>query len=274
MSEPIDFEKKYQQLKWLLSIQEQLFLSDPEGLKVDEFAAFIPDDYFFQHYYRMNRPLIFKNVASNIFRQEAFDWEYLKKTYGKFELKAKKTTAPNQLQGEYESMETTFGQFIEYLLSARFPEYYATAYDGDINRPLIDALIRDQIQWLPEFIDQNTLYQDAYPWIGPANTITRAHIDMKNGLLVQLIGRKQLWLFPYYCYEAMYPTRKLFSSVEFSAPDTKKHAEFFKAKGVELILEPGDAIFLPVTWWHRVQALDPSLSVSFFNFTYTNEFCT
>lgn len=30
----------------------------------------------------------------------------------------------------------------------------------------------------------------------------------------------------------------------------------------ELVLEPGQSLLVPIGWWHRVEALTPSISVS------------
>jgi ribosomal protein L16 Arg81 hydroxylase len=35
-------------------------------------------------------------------------------------------------------------------------------------------------------------------------------------------------------------------------------------------LEPGEAIFIPVGWWHHVKSLEVSISVSFTNFVFPN----
>ena len=38
------------------------------------------------------------------------------------------------------------------------------------------------------------------------------------------------------------------------------------------MLAPGEALFLPVGWWHHVRALDLSISVAFNHFTWPNDF--
>ncbi len=41
---------------------------------------------------------------------------------------------------------------------------------------------------------------------------------------------------------------------------------------MECVIGPGEAIFLPIGWWHHVEALDISISMSFTNFRGDNDF--
>lgn len=39
----------------------------------------------------------------------------------------------------------------------------------------------------------------------------------------------------------------------------------------EIVLEPGEVLFIPIGWWHQVEALDFSVSISYTNFVWPNE---
>lgn len=50
--------------------------------------------------------------------------------------------------------------------------------------------------------------------------------------------------------------------MNFSSPDPLVFPQFTRAKAIEVILEPGDTLYIPPYWWHRVEALDLSMSLS------------
>ena len=41
---------------------------------------------------------------------------------------------------------------------------------------------------------------------------------------------------------------------------------------VEVVLAPGEALFIPAGWWHQVDALDVSISVSILSLAWPNDF--
>jgi hypothetical protein len=55
------------------------------------------------------------------------------------------------------------------------------------------------------------------------------------------------------------------SSVDVEHPDLARFPNFAKARHMDAILGPGDALFLPKGWWHYVRALTPSFSVNFWS---------
>jgi ribosomal protein L16 Arg81 hydroxylase len=41
---------------------------------------------------------------------------------------------------------------------------------------------------------------------------------------------------------------------------------------IECTLAPGELLFLPIGWWHYVEGLDPSVTMTFTNFLQRNDF--
>jgi len=104
-------------------------------------------------------------------------------------------------------------------------------------------------------------------WFGPCGTLTPAHTDPYNNVLVQVVGRKYVRLYPAADASFMYPftyvQRQNTSQVDVLNPDLRLFPQFDQARGYEATLEPGDGLFIPFKWWHCCQALTGSLSLNF-----------
>jgi ribosomal protein L16 Arg81 hydroxylase len=41
---------------------------------------------------------------------------------------------------------------------------------------------------------------------------------------------------------------------------------------IDVVIGPGDLLFLPIGWWHYVRGLDVSITMTFTNFVFNNDF--
>ena len=48
-----------------------------------------------------------------------------------------------------------------------------------------------------------------------------------------------------------------YSYITTEFPDRKQFPKFYEAKRIEIILEPGDMLYLPAGWYHWVFSEDP-----------------
>ena len=64
----------------------------------------------------------------------------------------------------------------------------------------------------------------------------------------------------------------VYSKVDCENPDYDSHPMFADVTKIELILEPGEVLFLPVGWWHHVRSLVVSISLSLNNFLVPNDY--
>ncbi|WP_429499659.1 cupin-like domain-containing protein [Robbsia andropogonis] len=104
-------------------------------------------------------------------------------------------------------------------------------------------------------------------WHGDA-LATRLHCDTENSFLAQLMGRKRIrlygpaqaaLLYAMDAFNAFRPCR-----VDVQHPDLVRFPEFTKARGVDVLIEPGDLLVIPTGWFHCVWAIDDTMSISRF----------
>ena len=103
-------------------------------------------------------------------------------------------------------------------------------------------------------------------WMGPPGTTSKLHYDLDENLFWQVHGRKRVYLAPPEAYPDLYATNRSwgdgYSPVDPASPDLDRHPRAAHVDWYDLVLEPGDLLYLPPRWWHDVRALDVSVSIS------------
>jgi lysine-specific demethylase 8 len=104
-------------------------------------------------------------------------------------------------------------------------------------------------------------------WIGPRGCTTAMHFDSFHNILVQIEGRKRLVLVspadrPYLYLNDTRPPQPRTSAIDLRRPDHGAYPLFARARQIEVVLQPGDGLFLPAAWSHFVEAVDRTISVN------------
>lgn len=90
-----------------------------------------------------------------------------------------------------------------------------------------------------------------------------------SATLCQVYGRKRVWLYPpeqtryLYKYPWYSPNHNM-SLTTSPAPDPARFPDFSRAKGIELLVEPGQLLFIPIYWWHAIQNEETNIAAVFF----------
>lgn len=119
-------------------------------------------------------------------------------------------------------------------------------------------------------------------WLGPKGTRTPLHTDPYHNIFCQVVGYKYVRLYPPEATESVYPrgiddngiNESNTAEVEIRFdPERRGNVSFeeeerFPMFGVnveyrEVIVGPGECLYIPVGWWHYIEALSVSCSVSF-----------
>jgi hypothetical protein len=151
-------------------------------------------------------------------------------------------------------------------------DVYMTAYNASRNAAALAPLAAD-LGPLDAFVTPTGGALDGMPWIGPAGTFTPLHHDLTNNLIVQVVGRKRLRLAPPSETAKLANERGVYSDVRDLEDPKLDLARFPRLKDIrlyEVVLEPGEILFVPVGWWHQVRALDFSVTLTYTNFPWPN----
>lgn len=166
-----------------------------------------------------------------------------------------------------------FDQFISTIETTPGNDLYLTAYNSANNAAALAPLTAD-LGTIPAILNHEEGEPAGMLWIGPEGTFTPLHHDLTNNLLVQLVGRKRIILASPAETPKLYNHIHVFSEVgDITNPsiDFNAFPKLKEVRTLEIVLDAGEALFLPIGWWHQVEALDFSVSMTYTNFRWPNE---
>jgi Cupin-like domain len=233
------------------------------------------NDEFVARYVAGCRPVVFTDVARDwpaLARWSAAD---LKARFGAHdvEIQAERTADARYEENKLQHRKTMrLGDFVDQVLAGGATnDYYMTANNEVLRRPEFAPLLAD-VGTLPAFCDRAQLAARSSFWFGPAGTVTPLHHDTIMLCHTQIVGRKRWRFVSPLQWPLVYNHSGVFSAVDVDRPDLARHPAFAQATVLEVVVEPGETVFLPLGWWHQVRSLDVSLSFSYSNLALPNHY--
>jgi hypothetical protein len=270
--------RKHQQLQRklesVLDNLQRLWASDPGYERVEK-RGDVSLDEFVARYVRGCRPVVLTDLARDWPAMQRWSPQDLKSRFGhlEVEIQAERNADPQYEQNKQKLSRTArLSDFIDRVLAGGpTNDYYMTANNEALRRPEFAPLLAD-IGTLPPYCDAAQLPRLSSFWFGPAGTVTPLHHDTLMLLHTQIVGRKR-WRFVSPLETGkLYNHNGVFSPIDVDNPDLARYPLFAQARVLEVIVEPGETVFLPLAWWHQVTSLDVSLSFSYSNLAVPNQF--
>jgi hypothetical protein len=265
--------QRLRKLESLLDIQQALDALDGP-FAVERLGGLSRRD-FLERYYARNRPVVMLGLTEGWPAHTEWTPQRLKERLGHVEVEVQSDRDADELY-ELHSNEhkrlMRFGVYIDRIMQVDCGnDLYLTANNHFFERPDTATLLADFV--MPtEYLDANAPPGTIFFWLGPRGTLTPLHHDIVNVLFVQVQGRKHITLLPALQTHRVYNNIGVYSQVDFREPNFQQYPRFADTTPVSVIVEPGDALFIPVGWWHYVEALDTSVSLSFTNFVFPNNY--
>ena len=232
-------------------------------------------DEFVERYVRGCRPLVLTDVTRDWPAMQRWSFPEFKRRYGALtvQVQSGRDSDDNfEVNKEKHRRETNFAAFVDRILTTDTTnDEYLTANNELLRRPEFNGLL-DEIGTLPDFCVQSALKHSAYLWVGPAGTRTPLHHDTVMLLHTQIVGRKRWRFVSPLSGPSLYNDFDVYSPVDFEALDLKRFPDAAKVQVLDVVVEPGETVFLPLAWWHQVTSLDKCISLSFTNLDVPNKF--
>lgn len=251
---------------WLLANQTMLH-DETEVPRRDR----IDPESFYRDYYRAHRPVLLTGLIDHWPAMARWSVEHFAQSHGETQVRVQWDRESDK---DYERNSDAHGRtvrFADFLARLGEPnnDVYMTANNHGPNRQAL-ARLWDDIGGIPGILQPDP-GRDGFLWIGPRGTITPWHHDLTNNLLLQVSGTKRVRLAASHALPLMRNGRHCFSDwgTDELAPGP---ADEGRPAVMSVDIGPGEALFLPVGWWHHVESLDVTIGMSFINFAAPNDF--
>lgn len=261
---------------WLLNTCDKLAALDPRySMKIEkrEVPAF---DVFVRDYYSKHLPVVLTGGFDHWPAREKWSPSYFSERVGSKQVEVQFNRSQDR---QYERNSRKYKQkmrmdeFCRLVIEGgESNDYYLTANNNQASLSELALLFEDVGDFGKGYRIPETIKTRSHLWFGPKGAFTPLHHDLTNNMLVQIYGRKKLTLIPAFQVPHLYNDTHVYSATDFPAIDVKRFPKMKNVTSIELILHPGEAVFIPIGWWHCVESLDVSISVSFTDFNVKNDF--
>lgn len=260
---------------WMLNVQEAHRGLSPRTAGLRRLHD-VESDHFLDQHYAAHRPALLTGEMAGWPALARWTPAYLASRIGSEPIDyqgGRRSDARFELDKDAHRKTMPFDQFIAAIeRPGAGNDDYLTAYNSAANRAAF-APLHAELGRVDKLLAHGPAADEAMLWIGPGGTFTPLHHDLTNNLLAQVVGRKRVVLVPPHEAVRLQNREHVFSALgDLTDPSTlARHPDLRDLPLYDVLLEPGSMLFIPVGWWHQVTALDFSVSATYTNFLWSND---
>ncbi|MDE8653608.1 cupin-like domain-containing protein [Novosphingobium album (ex Liu et al. 2023)] len=261
--------------EWLLRTLAELRTLSPRASAMPAYPTITAQDFLDRHY-AVNRPALLRGEVAGWPALRLWTPEYLKARIGAAEIEFQGGRGANENYERFKQRHRRrlpFDQFIDLITGKGVDnDAYVTAYNNRNNIAALQPLHAD-LGFIDHLLTRDVEHPHGMMWIGPAGTFTPLHHDLTNNLLVQITGSKRVLMVAPEEGPRLYNDHHVFSQVrDIEHVDLKRFPGMANLHAMRFDLKAGEALFIPIGWWHQVTAHDFSVSITYTNFRWRNDF--
>ena len=238
----------------LLEVRQQLLDLSTRRIAVDRRRS-LSSRSFLNNYYSANLPVVLTDVAHEWDAIKKWSPIYLGDVLGDavVEVMTGRDADPHyEVNSRQHKTSMPFRHYLRDVASASYSDNtYLVGNNRLLDAPAATPLWED-FSIDRRYLDDSNARGKVFLWFGPAGTITPLHHDLANALFVQVYGRKVMRLISPLRSHCVYNNYAVYSEVDAAKPDLARHPKFERAHQLTVVIKPGQALFLPVGWWHHV----------------------
>ncbi|WP_373532627.1 cupin-like domain-containing protein [Vampirovibrio sp.] len=264
---------KLKKRDWVLQCQTVLQEQSPSFGEVERRERLSRDEFYESYYYR-NRPVVITGMLNDWPALTRWTPDYLKASYGHLEVEVQcgRSQDPEyEINSDQYKKRMPFSEYIDWVNSGlETNNFYMTANNSGHNASVLKGLWQD-VPLLSEYLKADEANQGFF-WYGPQGTVTPLHHDLTNNFMAQVQGHKMVRMIPPSRLPEVYNHLHCYSQVDLSNPDYERFPQFAGVRTMDVMLAPGEILFLPVGYWHHVVGVEISITMTYTNFLPFNDF--
>ncbi|MEQ1878016.1 MAG: cupin-like domain-containing protein [Bdellovibrionia bacterium] len=239
------------------------YKNSPPGAALEVPRERLSAGQFKNSYFKSGVPVVFNSAAERWPCTRKWDFDFFSRAYGTSDILLVASQGLTTLKPAKDFEVTTVHDLVNNIKSGG-DKYLRFSPLLQKHPELASDL---DLEWLNGMKNRFSFGNTYYLFMGGKGTVTHLHNDQPCNLFVQVHGRKKWTLFSptesHLLYPRMTQTAYCKSETNLSESDQVKHPLLRNANRWEVILNPGDVLYVPPHVWHHVENLTDTIGLGY-----------